>query len=359
MNVNRGGCLRLLLLVAVVGGLPSHAFSSAGAAGGAIARSGSDSLLPVAIRTTPGGSVFPDLMDVETEYIRTGNDRRALLRLLKIVRIKKASRDVAARIRLLTDLANVSARLKLYPLAMKCFDNAGILRWNDQATPIDSSLYERFLVLDSAQAASPGSRETISYPVNGPDIWGSFEDGKTASSYALLVHVKQPAPGKRKAFTGINNVGHTFITLIKYNTDNSFVSRSFGFYPNKSGFLSATPFHPGAPSVFKNDSLHDWDEVVGKFISCRKFERIIRIIKRYNLNRYDLNQNNCTNFGLNVAMIGGISIRDTGGRWPLGKGSNPANAGQSMLEGKIIDTDDDSAESLFIGRSAVLAALYR
>jgi len=220
------------------------------------------------------------------------------------------------------------------------------------------STFPYLSLLPLLQGSAPGSHEVKSAPVDGREIWAPFEDGKTASSYALLLYVKQPVAGKRKSYTGINNVGHTFITLIKYNTDNTYVSRSFGFYPKKRGFFSATPFHPRAPSVFKNDSLHEWDEAIGKFISYRKFQRIIRIIKRYNLREYDLNQNNCTNFGLNVAMIAGISIRETRGRWPLGKGSNPANAGQSILEGKIDNTDGDSPEPLFIGRSSVLAGYY-
>jgi hypothetical protein len=226
-----------------------------------------------------------------------------------------------------------------------------------RSVQIESTL-PYLLVLRQLEATIPAGHEVKSDTIDGRAIWGPFEDGKTASSYAFLLYVKQPLPGKRKSFTGINNVGHTFITLIKYNTDNTYVSRSFGFYPKKRGFLSATPFHPGAPSVFKNDSLHEWDEAVGRFISYRKFQRIIRIIKRYNLREYDLNQNNCTNFGLNVAMIAGISIRETRGHWPLGKGSNPANAGQSILEGKIDNTDDDAPEPLFIGRSSVLAGYY-
>jgi hypothetical protein len=338
-----------LSLPILVGGLPLHALSKTVSP---------DSLLPVSIRHIQRESVFPDLVDIETEYTQTNDDRKALVRLLKIAKLKRAIRDETVRTRLLADLADVSARLKLYPLAMKCYAKAAYLNWNGETTLIDSNLYQRFVALDSAQPDAYGSHEVKSYPVDGPEIWSPFEDGKTASSYALLLHVKQPQPGKRKSYTGINNVGHTFITLIKYNTDNTYVSRSFGFYPNKRGFLSATPLHPGAPSVFKNDSLHEWDEAVGRFISYRKFQRIVRIIKRYNLREYDLNQNNCTNFGLNVAMIAGISIRETRGRWPLGNGSNPANAGQSILEGKIDNTGDDSPEPLFIGRSSVLAGSY-
>ena len=70
-----------------------------------------------------------------------------------------------------------------------------------------------------------------------------------------------------------------FITLIKYNTDNSFVSRSFGFYPRKGSVFSATPIHPSSPSVFKDDALHDWDELAGKFISPITFQKIIDLLK--------------------------------------------------------------------------------
>lgn len=326
-----------------------------------------DSLLPVVVRENiRDEALLVDLAEVETDYGKTGNDRKALVRLLRMMKFRKAARELRSGrglmtgrsgSRLMKDLAGVLVRLKMYPLAMRCYHKAadegaamdsGLAM--DEGAPMDSDLYARLGEMDTtglSLSERPG-REIKSPPIAGPAIWGAFDDGKPAQSYALLVEVKQPIPGKRKSFSRINNVGHTFVTLIKYNTDNSYVSRSFGFYPQKATIFSGTPIHPGSPSVFKNDTLHDWDEVVGKFISARKFQRIMEIVKRYNLSMYNLNRNNCTSFGLNVALAGGILIRDTQGTWPLGKGDNPGNAGQSILEGKISDLDAEDKEALFV-----------
>jgi hypothetical protein len=316
--------------------------------GDSLLKPGGDSLLPVAVRENiRDEALLNDLAEVETDYDKTGNDRKALVRLLRMVKFRKAGRELRsgrglvtdrAGGRLMNDLADVLVKLKMYPLAMRCYYKAAR----------DSDLYARLGEMDTTGFPERPGGEIKSPPIPGPAIWGAFDDGKTALSYALLVEVKQPVPGKRKSFTRINNVGHTFVTLIKYNTDNSYVSRSFGFYPHKATIFSGTPIHPGSPSVFKNDTLHDWDEVVGKFISVRKFERIIEIVKRYNLSIYNLNRNNCTSFGLSVALAGGILIRDTQGTWPLGKGDNPGNAGQSILEGKVSDMDAEDKEPLFV-----------
>jgi hypothetical protein len=308
-----------------------------------------DSLRFAPANTQPIDPVLGDLIDAEADYGKTGNDRKALIHLLRIVKYRKISRNIQVQSRALADLADVSARLKLYPLAMKCYGQS--VSWKPEEQP-DS------LPVTAQDTSERPLGQVSSKPIDGEDIWMPFEDGKTGVSYALLIHIKQPIPGKPKSFTHINNVGHTFITLIKYNTDNTYVSRSFGFYPHKRNFFAATPIHPSSASMYKNDSLHDWDEAVGKFISYRKFQRIIRLIKRYNLREYDLNLNNCTNFGLNVALVGGISIQDARGRWPLGTGSNPGNAGQSILEGKVLNVDDGYGELLFISRSAALAGTH-
>ena len=133
-----------------------------------------------------------------------------------------------------------------------------------------------------------------------------------------------------------------FITLIKYNSDNSVTARSFGFYPHKKNFFSATPLHISSPSVFKDDASHDWDESIGKFISAARFEKILGLLSKYDNAIYNLKRNNCTDFGLDIAFLAGISIADTRGAWPLGKGNNPGSAGQSMLEGKFRNTDTDA-----------------
>lgn len=316
-------------------------------------------------------ALISDLLEAETDYNTTGNSRRALVRLLKIVRIKKNRWDARSGARLFTDLANVSVKLKLYSLAMKCyykatqytgkgqvpvyrkleagFSDDGQSDTEDDNALIDSISFSKLVSSDTASGAPAFSGGTVkSEPIKTSGIWESFDDGKTAVSYALILHAKQPVSGKRKSFTHINNVGHLFVTLIKYNDDNTFVSRSFGFYPRKTTIFSATPLHPGSASVFKDDALHEWDEIAGKFISVRRFQKIIELLKRYDHLTYNLNRNNCTDFGLNVAELGGINISQTRGTWPMGRGNNPANAGQSMLEGKIRNIDPDYQGPLFI-----------
>ena len=311
-----------------------------------------DSLLPVRIvwnTNNQDKAIATQLVDIESGYSVTGDHRKAFSRLLNIAKARSIILNRRVRLRLFNDLAGVSARLRLYPIAMKCYFNAG--RAAGLPDPEGPDINETDLPDDSAFYR--GAVTVPSTPVKIETILSSFEDRKDAASYAILVQVKQPAPGKRKSFTGINNVGHMFITLIKYNRDNSIVSRSFGFYPHKSSLFSATPIHPGSPGVIKDDSGHDWDEIAGKFISLRRFRRIIETLQSYDHTAYNLNRNNCTDFGLTMARLGGITIGDTRGRWPLGKGSNPGSAGQSILEGKISNADEDYAEPLFVSNNNV------
>lgn len=356
-------------IILILAGLPLYAFDKGGSTtllGGGIIGTG-DSLLPVRNsyhgKEESGEELASDLLEAETDYRTTGNNRKTLVRLLKIVRVRKAAWNARSGARLFSDLAGVSVKLKLYALAMKCYYKAEEYKSRTQLPWYQVPLFndavdtDNVNLLEDSTSCDPPPYTAKSEPVKTSDIWESFEDGKTAVSYALIIHAKQPISGKRRPFAHISNVGHMFITLIKYNDDNTVVTRSFGFYPHKTGLLSATPLHVQSVSVFKDDALHDWDEIAGKFISVRRFQKIIGLLKRYDHLNYDLNRNNCTDFGLNVAELGGISISQTRGTWPLGKGNNPANAGQSILEGKVKNIDPDYHESLFIC-SNVASLLY-
>ena len=288
-----------------------------------------DSLLPVRLTLIP--ALRDKAVDAELTAIEQGNQHEAFVSLITMVH-KTTIRSTPTRRRLFLDLAKVSSRLRLYPLTMKCFYN--ITAQTDDL-PQDSTLYRDQSVAESV-------------PVNLDSIRSAFADGKQAIAYALLLHIKQPVAGKRKAFVHLSNVGHTFITLIKYNRDNTVVCRSFGFYPQKSTLLSATPLHPSSPSVFKNDSRHQWDETAGKFISARQFDTIIGSLQAYDHKTYNLNHANCTDFGLEMARIAGIRLNRTIGHWPLGKGNNPGSAGQSMLEGNLTNSDPLGPDALFV-----------
>lgn len=317
-----------------------------------------DSLLPVGDRYHIEEATLSELTAAEADFYRTQDARKAIRSLYRIVKIRHSLAEGKGRYKLFTGLARFSSRLKLYPLAMKFYRKA-LLEQHRATAWYDAPIYRKILSVgdsaatdtdscllgdlpdsslpDSSTVCLPGT--WISTPIHVSHLLAAFDDGKAATDFAMIVHIKQPIPGRRKAFTHINNVGHTFITLIKYNVDHSVVARSFGFYPHKKGLLSATPFHVKAPSDIKDDAAHEWDESVGKFMSAERFQRILDLLARYDHMIYDLNHNNCTDFGLQAAALGGIRILESHGTWPLGRGNNPANAGQSVLEGKVENID--------------------
>jgi len=254
-----------------------------------------------------------------------------------------------AKVRHLYRLANLFTKLRLYPLAMKCFfktmqlDADSISTGDLAITDNDDSTLEKQVTLLGPDT----NKEIKSKPISCDRIVNTFNDGKAAIAYALVFHVKQPVRGKPKIFK-FANTGHTFITLIKYNADSTYASISFGFYPKKDNLLSATPIIPSTSSTFKDDSEHAWDEVVGKFISKRRFVKILALTEQYNNVAYHLSKNNCTDFGLKAAALAGLDIRDTKGSWPLGSGNNPAFTGQSILGGKFDNADTGDTKDLLI-----------
>ena len=254
-----------------------------------------------------------------------------------------------AKVKRLYNLASLFTRLRLYPLAMKCFfktmrtDADSISTGNLPITAKDDSLLEKQESLLSADT----DKEIKSKPITTEAITETFDDGKTAIAYAMIFHVKQPVRGKPKIFK-LANTGHTFITLIKYNSDSTYAAISFGFYPKKDNLLSATPIIPSTSSTFKDDSEHTWDEVLGKFISKRRFNKILALTQQYHNVTYHLSKNNCTDFGLKAATLAGLEIKDTKGNWPLGSGNNPGITGQSLLQGKFDNADTGNREDILI-----------
>jgi hypothetical protein len=323
-----------------------------------------DSLLPERDYTSVHAGMLLDLLDAENNFTQAGN-QKTMFRLLRIAGVKSSLRNNTLGARIFLDLANISTRLKLYPLAMKCLGHA--TRMNEKKLSVsglkttyasDTASFSQLIQIDTLAIVHHTTTPLLESPlVQAENIRCSFEDGKTGISWAIIIHIKQPIHGSRKAFTKINNVGHTFITLIKMNSDNSAVTRSFGFYPAKKYFLSATPVGPGDDPVFKDDARHPWDETIGKFITEKKFNRILANLEKFNRSRYNLNKNNCTDFALTEAMLAGFDIKQTAGRWPLGKGNNPANAGQSLLEGNFENTDKEYPETLVVNEGQGLFEL--
>lgn len=315
------------------------------------------------------------LNDLENSFDKKPS-RKALLLFLRKINADENLKDTRSGSKLYLHMATAFARLKLYPLVMKCYFKT-ILPYDDiykeghfikqssndsttslQQKDADSSVdvtgllainnRDSLLLKTDSDFYNHDRKEVKSRAIPEYDIVSPFNDGKTAVKYAMLIHIQQPVSGKPKVFVKINRVGHTFITLIKYNSDSTYVARSFGFYPQKDNILSATPIFPSSTSEFKNDKMHDWDEVIGKFISKRRFQKVLDLVKQYDHEKYNLNKNNCTDFGLNAAVISGINISGTAGKWPLGHGNNPGNTGQSVLQGKVTNADTGNKDDLFI-----------
>ena len=287
-------------------------------------------------------------------------ERRQLMTYLKTIPTNTNNEDISyneSHTKFLYGVANVFAKLRLYPLAMKIFLKTTTIRSKQATDTLDKvsinnalpvTIIDDSLVAKQAVLANiAGFNKKTSKVTNYKYIMSTLDDGKKAVAYAMLFHVKQPVPGKRKIFVW-GNTGHTFITLIKYNVDSTYSSFSFGFYPNKQNPLSGTPVLPATASVFKDDTDHQWDEVLGKFISKRRFDKILQLVKQYDHLEYHLSNNNCTDFGLKAAQLAGININGTTGSWPLGHGNNPAITGQSILEKKFTDADTGKTRDLFI-----------
>jgi len=302
---------------------------------------------PLSVSFKATGSTNESAINLNADLSKA-QQRRQLMAYLKGMENADVSYN-PAKVKRLYTLANIFTRLRLYPLAMKCFfktmrpDVDSISTGNIPITASDDSLLAK-------QESLPGAdsdREVNSKSISNDAITAIFDDGKIAIAYAMIFHVKQPVRGKPKIFQ-LANTGHTFITLIKYNSDSTYASISFGFYPKKDNPLSATPIIPSTSSTFKNDSDHAWDEVVGKFISKRRFNKILALTQQYHNINYHLSKNNCTDFGLKAAALAGLQIWDTKGNWPLGSGNNPGITGQSLLEGKFDNMDTGDQQNLLI-----------
>jgi hypothetical protein len=379
--------LRAFIIISyIIYSLPAHAQLSASVrykpkAGDTSARNGMDNYysIPalftsnkvVAVKSPATTENDANLIAGMETHLSSRQERKELLSYLKGVSAN--NNDISynqSKVKIYYKLANVFARLRLYPLAMKCFFKTMQYKGNRPGNynvqpqlPIDSvsadttatNLNAGYLSLsakdDSTFVNNPAptglknKTEEKSKAITYDKIINTFNDGKKAAAYALLFHVKQPVPGKPKVFA-LTNTGHTFITLIKYNTDSTSVAISFGFYPQKDNLFSATPLDPSCSGTFKNDRGHNWDEVMGKFISKRRFDKILLLTKSYDGLEYHLSKNNCTDFAIKAASFAGFGVSNSKGSWPLGHGNNPAVTGQSIIAGGVYDTHDKA--DLFI-----------
>lgn len=303
-------------------------------------------------------------------HIEKGKSHDALVKLHQVLQTKEFVVDQSILSHLYNNLAIVLARYNNFTAAMACFYKAGSIENKFNATKrgkrylsffstntnyenkikediVNDEILELMVQDQINQKDLERTEEFESERIQPETIVEAFLDHKEATHYALAILIKQPIPGQKNTNTGLGEVGHSFLSLIKYNKDQSAVCKSFGFYPEEGQLIPVNPILPTALSVIKDDAYHNWDQLLGKFVTKKQFETILEYIDHNISNQYHLSHYNCSDFALKIGEIGNIKIDNTEGKWPLGKGDNPGYIGQSILGGNYVNLDTKTKEGLF------------
>ncbi|MDP3393767.1 hypothetical protein [Sediminibacterium sp.] len=325
--------------------------------------------------TEAAGQLLPNIEIINAlkesdRHIANGKSQYALVQLHQVLQTKEAVTDQNILSHLYNNLAIVLARYNNFTGAMACFYKAGSIETKYNTTKrgkrylsffstnanydnkikediVNDDILELMVQDQINQKELERTEEYESERIQPETIVEAFLDQKEATHYALAILIKQPIPGQKNTNTGLGEVGHSFISLIKYNKDQSAICKSFGFYPEEGQLIPVNPLIPTALSVIKDDSYHNWDQLLGKFVSKDQFEKILEYIDHNIANEYHLSDYNCSDFALTIAQLGNIQIDNTVGYWPLGKGDNPGYIGQSILGGKYFNLDTKTKEGLF------------
>lgn len=120
------------------------------------------------------------------------------------------------------------------------------------------------------------------------------------------------------------DVGHTFISISQNG-----IIRTLGYYPMPNTINPAAG-NITSTSLLRNNENHHYDVSASISITGTQLSTIINNITSYS-STYNLNTNNCTDFGISLSNSVGMNISDTSGTWPFGgNGSNPGNLGQDI-----------------------------
>lgn len=146
----------------------------------------------------------------------------------------------------------------------------------------------------------------------------------SSSPIQITLFVDQPKANTRNTWAGniLNpDVGHTYIQL-----EQNGIVRTLGFYPSEG----VSPTDTKAKSLLNNDSGHVFDVSITTTISDpTRINNLLNFIKNYK-QTYDLNNYNCTDFGIDAFRMSGVTIPKTTGSWGLGSGKNPGDLGQDL-----------------------------
>ena len=133
----------------------------------------------------------------------------------------------------------------------------------------------------------------------------------------LTIYVDQALANTDNAFW--LDAGHCFIGITQNGNESI-----FGFHP-KDGAKEEGP----NTSILGDDSGEEFDVSITIEISADQLSRALFCAHNYP-NVYDLSDFNCTDFAINMAAKGGLTLPDTYKSWPNGGGSCPGQLGQDI-----------------------------
>jgi len=135
-----------------------------------------------------------------------------------------------------------------------------------------------------------------------------FQDGKPSAGYRITIYGDAPSGGgvyKANPVTkNIEDVGHSFVTFTKENTDGTAVNQTMGFYPSSTATVT-TP----SRGVMYDDSRHSYDVGVSVIVNKDVFDYALDYARQTAEGAdYHILDYNCTSFAVGVGQRIGLNI---------------------------------------------------
>jgi hypothetical protein len=164
-------------------------------------------------------------------------------------------------------------------------------------------------------------------------------------TYSLTIYIEEPVPGSGLSSSITGNVGHTCIGLTKTDKSNpaSSITQIIGFYPvDGKKSLSLSPVE----SQMHNNGDGDPDRRTSFTISSTyeigpdAFGAAVQAAEELSAQPYDLDDNNCTDYVLNIMSRAGVNVPQNKGEIMVSTGHNPGQLGHDL---RILKQTDPNA----------------
>ncbi len=161
-----------------------------------------------------------------------------------------------------------------------------------------------------------------------------FRQAGSGKSRSITIYVDQPLEGTDATWNLTNKdakVGHTFVKLSMETYDGQKIDRIVGYYPKDGDRINPLVGDHTASGVFKNDNNRSYDvSITISNVSSYNFSQVMHYLERMHTTTYNLNSQNCTDIGWQVAKRAGRTLPDPQATWPKGGGSCPGSFGEAL-----------------------------